>query len=225
MQKIVYTWNGSGYDSDVATWYSLFECKNRLNRAADPADSKLQEMIAAYVAYDPNNDVVNAWIIGSADKKAELEAQYPWLTNPDSRPADDPSAREAEVQDMVQDWSWRRFKAARAGAVSKIVVTRDRDGTEFDGDEASQARMSRVVFQGNAAALVSALETLSSAEADPSCTAQSLAAALRQSMKSALDSISVPWKTANNETDQISYYDAVELCRKAGIEQTTLWFQ
>ena len=225
MQKTVYTWNGSSYDTQTVTWYSLFECKNQLNRTGNPEDATLQVMANAYIGYDPSNDLIGQWLISSPDDKAALEADNPWLADPATRPADDPLIRESEIQSMINDWGWRRFKASRTKAVASIIVTRDSDGMQFDGDEASQARMGRIVTLGNARVVSELKAALQAAEANPALSVQELATSLIQAIDTALSTASNPWKTASNGVDSLNYYEAEELCTKAGQEQTAVWFE
>lgn len=219
-----YDWIDGAWVSAPGVYYSIDEIRYSLSRLGNPDHEETQERIAAFVAFDPTNHTIHAWLSAQAPDRLLLSTKNPWLLDGTQRPPNDPPVRQQQVDTLIADWKRRVFIANRTDVVGDITIARESDGALFDGDEKSQERLVRVVALGNAALLQGIYQVLAALESDPDLTAQELAAGLKTAMDSAFALLQTPWAGADNVARILTHPDASEVLEKAGVAQTEVWF-
>ena len=225
MTMLAYSWDGASWTGVAVPFARLDDVKFALNRSGDAADPEVLARRDAYLSFDENNLVVHRWLSTDVGHRGEQEAKYPWLLDGSLRPADDPAARQAKLDALVADWTWRRFKAMREAQVRGIRAVRASDGVEFDGDETSQNRLARMVALGVYQALGVMIGALDVASGDGAITAAELAGVIRDALQDDLANNSQQWKTADNAVTNLNVPEAAELAIDAGGQQSAMWFE
>lgn len=208
---------------------NLGEIQRMLNIAATrglpPSDPLVQDWIDAYVARDPNQDLVHQWAEGNDFVQVPMEAQYPWLAYyrgvDIELPVDDPSVRVAAAQAEVDAFNRRMFKAKRHKQVQALTVTVV-DKT-YDADEESQTRMARAISIAHAQLLEQLQNYLAMNLGNSTITAHELLIGLHDTLAQTKAELSTLWMLADNTQAEVTPDELTQACYQGMLDMSELW--
>lgn len=210
---------------DLRNLRNILEFANRDGN--DETDPRVQQVVADYVNYDPNNDLIHEWYTADAGKQATMEADTPWLAHyrgadwAPAPPVYDPSIKQALADAEITAF-WRRIaKAKRAEVVRQIQVTVG-DNT-YDGDETAQGRMSRAVTIAHGQLLEQLQLYLASQLNNTSITAHELLTGMHDTLAATKAALSTQWMMADNTAATVTPDELTTALHQAMLELSANW--
>lgn len=227
----VYSYTGGALTRALVVVPDLRNLRNILEYANrdgnDETDLRVQQVIADFVNYDPNNDLIHEWYTAAESVQATMEAETPWLAYyrgadwAPAPPAYDPSIKQAQVDAEITAF-WRRIaKAKRAEIVREIKVTIG--ANTFDGDEVAQGRMARAVTIAHAQLLTQLQAYLAGQINNPEITAYQLLTGMHDTLAATKAALSTQWMMADNTAATVTPDELTAALHQAMLELSANW--
>jgi len=195
--------------------------KGLLSTAQYVADGEQWQWFRDYINHCYDTAIVmdknlNLAVIGQDEHGADIHAEPQELPPPLRLP---PTVRTADQVLTATGYYKTKFKAERARKVEAIKV--QVGDVLLDGDETSQNRLVRAIVVMQGMKLSAMNQAIVTAAASPAVTVADLLASLVTSINES--NITIPWKTADDQTVLLDLATAEQALAASGGQQTAVW--